>query len=388
MKLQRTASIKLDIDENSKAILLNTISAFTDAYNLCASIGWNNKISNGIKLHHLTYAQMRETLPAQLAVSARMLAVESLKSVFAKSRKKKNNLTSCPKSKRMSIRFDSRSYSLWIDKKEVSLLTTNGRIKLPIKLNKHFEKFRTWKYTSATLKFKKNKFFLNVSFEKDIEDPKKNGKLIGIDRGIKKLAVTSDNRFFLGGETRRVSQRYQRLRKKLQKAGTKSAKRHLRKLSGREKRFKADVNHRISKQIIEGLNSGDIIVLESLSGIRNKRLRKKQRKELNSWSFYQLEQFLTYKALAKGIHVEHVDARYTSQRCSECGDIKRSNRKSQSGFKCTKCGFRLNADLNAARNICLKHLDAKDWEVPGRSGYPDRVGVNQPNEPSAQCLSL
>jgi IS605 OrfB family transposase len=124
------------------------------------------------------------------------------------------------------------------------------------------------------------------------------------------------------------------------------------------------------------LNPGDTIVLESLSGIRNKRLRKKQRAEVNSWNYLQLEQYLTYKAMAKSVHIEHVDARYTSQRCSKCGHIARSNRKTQSGFRCTKCSFTLNADLNAARNIVVKHLDSKSFF---KTCEFEVVEVNQPN---------
>ena len=128
--------------------------------------------------------------------------------------------------------------------------------------------------------------------------------------------------------------------------------------------------HQISKQIVNSLKPGDTIVLENLTGIRNKRLRKAQRKLINNWSYFQLEQFITYKAAAKGISVKHIDARYTSQRCSRCGFICRSNRKSQSDFCCNKCGFRLNADLNASRNICNKHLDSYKLS--------DRAAVNQP----------
>ena len=101
-----------------------------------------------------------------------------------------------------------------------------------------------------------------------------------------------------------------------------------------------------------------------------KTVRKDQRREINNWSFFQLEQFLTYKAAAKGVGVVFVDARYTSQRCSKCGHIKKANRKYQSIFKCRKCGFSHNADLNAAKNICLKYLDA--------TSYPDTADVNQP----------
>lgn len=376
MKVVRTASIKLQVTLQESQILLQTLEAFTNAYNFCCSIGFQNNTQNGIILHKLSYSSTRNYLPSQLAISARMLATESLKSVFSKRKKYPNKTFKCPSSKRTSVRLDKNSHTIWFDKSLISILTTSGRLRLPFKINNYFSQYLDWKHTSCTLSFKKNKFLLNVVFEKDVADLPKSGKYLGIDRGIRKLAVTSDNEFYAGGQTRRVCQRYQNLRRKLQKCGSRSAKRHLVRLSGREQRFKADVNHQISKSIVSKLNPGDTIVLEALSGIRNKRMRKKQRKEVNSWNYYQLETFLTYKALAKSINIEYVDARYTSQRCSKCGYISRSNRKSQSDFRCGKCGFRLNADLNAAKNIVLKHLDSKAFE---RCRESDRAEVNQPN---------
>ena len=216
---------------------------------------------------------------------------------------------------------------------------------------------KTWKNTSADLCIKNNIAYLHIVFEKDITDTQPNGKLIGIDRGINNIAVVSNNKFYGGGTVKNTVNRHRRLRKLLQKKGTESAKRHLRRLRGQEKRFRADINHQVSKQIINSLNPGDTIVLEELTGIRNKRLRKEQRTMINSWSYYQLEQFLIYKAKTKGIGVEYIDARYTSQRCSQCGHICRNNRK-QHSFKCKKCGFRLNADLNASRNIVVKALES------------------------------
>ena len=156
----------------------------------------------------------------------------------------------------------------------------------------------------------------------------------------------------------------------MQKANTKSAKRHLKRLSGKEKRFKADINHQISKKIINNLNPGDTLVLEDLKGIRNKRFRKTIRVLINNWSFYQLEQFLTYKANAKGVYIAYVVAKYTSQTCSKCGFCAKNNRKTQACFACQACGFKLNADLNASRNISMK----------ASVGYTptDEVVVNQP----------
>lgn len=365
MKLIRTAKIKLNMLVND---VLPTIQAYTKAFNFVCQLGFNDKDHNGVSLHKKTYQIVREYLPSQLAISSRMRATEALTSVFTKTKHKKYG--SCPVSKSCSVRYDKNSYSLFLEKKEVSLLTISGRKRFTLAVPEYYkEQFSTWKHCSADLCIIKNKVYLHIAFEKEVVDVIPNGNLIGIDRGINNLAVISNNKFFGGGIIKKQVRKYQRLRSKLQSKGTKSAKRHLRKIRAKERRFRADINHQISKQIINSLNSGDTIVLENLTGIRNNRLRKQQRTLLNSWSYFQLEQFITYKAMSKGINVKHIDARYTSQRCSKCGFTCRSNRK-QHSFYCKQCGFKLNADLNASRNICLKHLESyklSDW-----------VDVNQP----------
>jgi IS605 OrfB family transposase len=366
MKLIRTAKIKLNM---LPAEILPTLQAYTKAFNFVCAIGFPKKDKNGVSLHKKTYSTVREYLPSQLAISSRMKATEALASVFTKTKHKKYG--SCPVSKSCAIRYDQNSYSLFLNKKEVSLLTISGRKRYALAIPEYYEEqFATWKHCSADLTIRKNKVYLHIVFEKEIANVLPTGKLIGIDRGINNLAVASNNKFFGGGVIKKQIRKYQRLRSSLQKKGTKSAKRHLKRLSRKERQFRADINHQISKEIIKDLNPGDTIVLEDLTGIRNKRVHKKQRSLLNNWSYFQLEQFIIYKAAAKGVNVEYIDARYTSQRCSKCGFICRSNRKSQSDFCCQECGFRLNADLNASRNICSKYL--------GSYKLSDRVDVNQP----------
>ena len=366
MKLTRTAKIKINMLAEE---ILPTMKAYTKAFNYVCQIGYTKKDKNGVSLHKKTYNTVREYLPSQLAISSRMKATEALASVFTKTKYKKYG--SCPVSKSCSIRYDQNSYSLFLQKQEVSLLTISGRKRYALVIPEYYkEQFATWKHCSADLCVIKNKVYLHIAFEKEISDVPATGKLIGIDRGINNLAVTSNNKFFGGGTIKKQVTKYQRLRSSLQSKGTTSAKRHLKKLSHKERQFRADINHKISKQIVTSLNPGDTIVLENLKGIRGSRLRKKQRILLNNWLFFQLEQFITYKAFAKSINVEHVDARFTSQRCSKCGYIYRQNRKTQASFCCMSCGFRLNADLNASRNICNKHLESYKLS--------DRAVVNQP----------
>lgn len=354
MRLVRTIKLRLQEDPQ---VFQPTVDAYTKAFNLTCQTGWNDKDFNGVSLHNKVYKQTREYLPSQLAVSARMKATEALKSVRKKLKKNKN--VSCPQSRQTSIRYDARSYNVWFDRGEISLLTIDGRKTVKVVIPEYFKQYLDWRRCSADLFLRNGMVFLNIVFEKEVLDFVGNGKFLGIDRGIKKIAVTSDKRFFGGGRVKQVSRRYQRLRSVLQSKGH-SGKRHLRKIKARERLFRRDVNHCISKQIVSTLESGTTIVLENLTNIRDrsKKLRKAQRAEVNRWSFYQLEEFLKYKAFGRGIDVQYVSAVYTSRGCSKCGHVARGNRTKQSIFKCRKCGYQVNADLNASFNIVLNFQNA------------------------------
>lgn len=373
MSMIRTIKVKLNISPDE---LKPTFEAYTDAFNYVCKIGWQDNDFNGVSLHHKTYQFTRSSLPSQLSVSARMKATEALKSV------RKKQEASCPQSRLCSVRYDARSYNVWFDRNVVSILTVDGRRKLPINIPEYFKQYLDWRRASADLFLRRNGVFLHIVFEKAALEVPLTDKVVGIDRGINNLAVTSNNQFFGGEQIKHVSLRYEKLRSQLQSCGSKSAKRHLRKVSKKENRFRADVNHTISKRIVQSFEPGTMIVLEDLKSIRqNSRLRKEQRKQLHKWNFFQFQQYLIYKAEAKGIRVEYVDSRYTSQKCSVCGYTSRSNRPSQSVFKCKHCSFSLNADLNASRNVRQNYLDA--------ISYPDRVSVNKPiAAASASCKPI
>jgi putative transposase len=138
-------------------------------------------------------------------------------------------------------------------------------------------------------------------------------------------------------------------------------------------------DHILSKQIVQHATAGSTLVLENLKNIRDtskmgrgKKDSKKRdnKRRLHSWSFAQLYCFVEYKAEAGGIRVVKIDPRHTSQTCSRCGHQARNNRRSQSVFHCRSCGYQLNADLNAAKNIKEKYLAslARDG-TPVLSGF-------------------
>ena len=350
--------------------ILPTVNAVTDAYNYICQIGWNDNDHNSISLHNKTYQYCRQTLPAQLAVSTRMKASESLKSV--KSIVKKGSKTSCPKSKQVSIRLDANSYNIWFNRNQISILTIDGRKKFNFSVPVYFNKYLDWKRKSAELFIRKNKVFLNIVFNKETDDIKSTDNIIGVDRGIKRIAVTSNRKFFGGSVLKQRVLKTKKIRKVLQSTNSKSSKRHLRKISKKENRFRTDTNHCIAKKIVYSVPEGTTIVLENLKNIRDnsKKFRKEQKYWINNWSFFQLEQFIKYKAEDHRCIIDYVDARYTSQKCSKCGHIERANRKNQTIFKCKQCNYSLNADYNASLNIKFNYQNA--------ICHSDRVSVNKP----------
>jgi IS605 OrfB family transposase len=138
------------------------------------------------------------------------------------------------------------------------------------------------------------------------------------------------------------------MRRRLQHKGTKSAKRKLKSLSGRQKRYMRCINHNISKQIV---SSADTIVLENLKGIRktrNKYMGKRLNRWLNHWTFYQLQSFIKYKAEREGKTVIFVNPYMTSQTCSNCDSI---GSRYFDSFYCSHCGFSSQSDFNASCNL-------------------------------------
>lgn len=179
---------------------------------------------------------------------------------------------------------------------------------------------------------------------------------LGVDLGIINLATDSDGERYCGAAVEATRQRILTLRGALQKCDSRSARKHLNKLSGREARFRKDTNHVIAKRIVsKAKGTGRGIALEDLKGIRDRvTVRKGQRAQHGSWAFYQLRTFIEYKAALAGVRVVPVDPRNTSRTCTECDYCAKRNRRSQSEFVCKSCGFTDHADHVASVNIARR----------------------------------
>ncbi|EQD75344.1 ISSoc1, transposase [mine drainage metagenome] len=174
--------------------------------------------------------------------------------------------------------------------------------------------------------------------------------IIGVDMGIVNIAVDSTGKYYPGDKNNDVREHNADLRSRLQSSGTKSAKRHLKKLSGKEGRFVRNTNHVISKEIVQkAKGTSSSIAIEDLSGIRMRTtVRKGHRYIHNSWAFYQLRSFIEYKAKIEGIPVIVIDPHNTSR---ECYTIDKKNRPERSLFRCISSGFEEEVDFVASLNI-------------------------------------
>ena len=349
--LIRTISIKLDRGEH-EAALQETQKYFNAAASWIASLCWEEGITNTNTAHHRVYGETRSRfgLGAQLAVCARAKAVEAIKAT----RVKKSE--TCPHfGPRGSVRYDARTYRL-MSLDRVSLNTLQGRVICRLILgNRQHDMLidRVWKIGGADLIWRRGIYYLNVTQSKDAPEETETSETIGVDLGIVNLATDSEGEVFSGAQVKAVRERYHKRRQLLQKVGTRSAKRRLKQMSGREKRFQKDTNHRISKSLVyKAARTRKAIALEDLTGIRERvTVRRVNRYERHSWVFSQLRTFLHYKAAWAGVPVRVIDPRNTSRTCSQCGHCEKANRQSQSSFQCQQCGFCCNADLNAATNI-------------------------------------
>jgi putative transposase len=254
--------------------------------------------------------------------------------------------------------FDDRCLSWQHDTRTVSIWTTAGRLRglrFGCSPAQH-AMLVTHRQGESDLVCRDGMWFLYATCDLPDVPVAEPAGFLGVDLGIANLATDSDGTRHSGRGLNRVRHRNQRLRAKLQRIGTKSAKRLLRRRSRKEARFAADTNHRIAKSIVtEAERTGRGIALEDLGGIRDRvRLRRPQRVTLHSWAFHQLGGFVAYKAARVGVAVVHVDPAYTSRQCCACGHIDKRNRPNQASFRCTSCGFAEHADVNAACNIASR----------------------------------
>lgn len=321
--------------------LKNTLIEANSACDSISKTAFSKKIFNQFKLHKEVYHQIKTTfnLSAQMVIRCISKVADSYK-IDKKVERKFRPLG--------AITYDPRILS-YKPNNIISMWTVGGRLKIPFVC--HNPKYIPYIKGESDLVFKKGKFYIFQTVEVPEEEISDIEEFIGVDFGQTDIAVLSDGTNYNSEQLKNVRKKYSKVRASVQSKGTKGSKKLLKRLSGRERRFVSINNHTIAKQIVakaKAENKG--IAIEDLSKIRKtaKTKSKKQKTELNRWSFYQLRQYLTYKSLLSGVKLFVVPAPYTSQTCNICNHIGERNGKH---FSCKNCGNKEDADINAALNI-------------------------------------
>ncbi|GAA1456245.1 RNA-guided endonuclease TnpB family protein [Nocardiopsis exhalans] len=358
-----------------------TLHTCNRAANHASQVAQNSGARHKYALQQKVYHQLKATFGLSAQPAVRVIAKVANAYTTRNANLEAGNLgrKGSPKRKRVETTpitfhphaaqpFDDRCVSWQMDARTVSIWTVQGRLKnlgftsSPDQLKMLAEH----RQGESDLIRQNGDWFLSATCEVPEQPLNEEPEgFIGVDLGIVELATTSTGQQHAGRLLNRYRRRQMRLRAKLQKKGTKSAKRVLKRQRRRESRHARDVNHRISKHIVEQAErTGHGIALEDLRGIRGRvRQAKRQRSTLHSWSFAQLRDFITYKARRAGVPLVVVEAAYTSQTCSECDHTSRRNRPTRAKFVCRGCGVVLHADVNASRNIA--HRGEAVW-IAGR----------------------
>jgi IS605 OrfB family transposase len=383
--LTKTIKLRIHVTPQQETLFYQMIEQYRQACNFVSQYIFDNQFNLSYQsLNRELYGDLRSRfgLKSQLAQSSIKTTIAKYKTVkqqlFQKPYKYKDENGNWQHisrtlewlwkpvffSRPQSDLVRNRDYSFVNEGQVLSINTLGKRTKCTFE-GKHFAKYFDGSYELSTAKLVELKglWYLHIPITKVVEDFQKENvrHVVGIDRGLRFLIVSYDEqgktKFVSGQKIVTKRHKFQVLRKQLQSKGTKSAKRRFKAISGRENRWMTDVNHQISKTLVQKYGKDTLFVLEDLTGVSfeesNLSRTAKQNYDLRSWSFYQLEQFLTYKAHENRSEVLKVSAKYTSQRCPKCGTIHKGNRDHSKHLYNCQCGYKSNDDRIGAMNIQL-----------------------------------
>jgi len=346
MKL--TLQLKLVPTPDQHTALLETMRAFNAAASYAARVGFADHVFTQQSIHVRCYRELRDRfgLSSQMAVRAIGKAVETFKRAK----------TVCPVFRpEGAMTYDERLLG-WKGPAHVSLLTLQGRAIVAMVYGEYQAGFLQRLKGQVDLVYRDDTFYLYATIDVPEETPIEPTRFLGVDLGIVNIATDSDGNSYTGEALEVVRQRSATARQTYQSTHTKSAKRRLKQMAGRQARFQRWANHGLAKRLVTyAKDTKAALVLEDLTNIRSRMtVRKTQRSKQHNWSFRQLREFLVYKAQRAGVPLLFVDPRNSSRTCNRCGYVDKKNRRSQADFSCLRCGHTAHADLNAARNLATR----------------------------------
>jgi putative transposase len=360
--------LKLLPSPGQAALLHDTLHQANSAANAISALAWRERTFSQFKLHRLVYAQTRQQFPLAAQVVVRLIA--KVADAYKLDRARQRRFRSLG-----GVAYDDRILRFGCE--YVSIWTTGGRQSIQFACGPRQRALLANRQGEVDLIFRSGEWYLVATATMSEPPPGEVDDYLGIDLGIKNIAATSDGELFAGGHTNGLRRRYARLRSRLQRTQSHSAKRLLRRRRQKEQRFTTTINHTISKCLVRTAQCTQRgLALEDLEGIRSRiKARRSQRRILHSWSFNQLRQFVAYKAALAGVSVVYVDPRNTSRTCPNpaCGLVDAGNRRTQARFECVGCGFAGLADTIAAENIRVRGRAVCKPAVRGGNGVLDRV---------------
>lgn len=359
MEQTLTAKVQIYPGEEEGKLLLASMRAYALGCDFVSEYVYETHDLNQASVQKHTYSRLRSAygLPSQMACNVIRTVIGSYRTL------RTNNMpwAKCRyRIPQMTLSWN-RDYSITKDGR-FSVGTIGGRVKLSYDnagMEQYFDKSE-YRFGAAKVAYKHGKFFLHLSATHDVEmlDVADVRNVVGIDRGIRFIAAAYDSRgktvFYSGSKVKQKRAHYKELRSELQRVGTPSSRRRLKAIGERENRWMRDVNHCVSKALVESNPEGTMFVLEDLSGVRaaTERVRLEDRYVSVSWAYYDLEQKLIYKAEKNHQLVKKVDPAYTSQICPKCGHTEKANRdKKNHIFCCRNCGYSSNDDRIGAMNL-------------------------------------
>lgn len=390
-----TYNVELNFnDDNQKNYWLNLLEVSTEIFNHVSPIVKKENIRPSIKfVHDRCYYEVREKypdIPSQIIIKIEQEVVASYKARNTAVKRKLQEESDKPSVKNnLSLRLDRALCSnLSKDSIKLSSGIKGKRSEVKLKLYPKIEElFDNYTYHDPLIFVKDDKFYLSISF--DVPEYKvdpENESVLGTDLGIRRIATTSDGKIIKGKEYLRERRKVRYLKRQLQskvKKGSKTAKKHLKKVRRKEQNLSKTFCHEVANEILN--TDKNVIVLEDLTKIKkdtskteNGYKRKNHNNRISQIPFYTLKDILIYKAPLRHKRVETVNPSYTSQIDYRTG-LKDGVRKGCRYY--ASDGVVLDADVNAACNIAqryCKHPLSFELAYDGSYKPKGQASVNKP----------
>jgi putative transposase len=306
-------------------------------------------LSNIKSLHNEFYYKARAEypeIPSQIVIKCEQESLASYKSI----KTNKHKITKPFEKRNLSLRLDKRIYSRTKDKYIINIITTDKRKLFKIESYPKLDfLMNNYDYSDPLIFVRSGQLFISLTFDVNPSEKEKKNLCLGVDLGIRRVASCSDGRLFIDKKFNKEKRKLRYLKRCLQSKGTKSARKHLKKIRGKERNINKNQTHLIANEILK--TNANIIALENLKGIKKKKHKNENKNGVSQVPFFDLRRILTYKAENMGKHICLVSPVYTSQIDSVTG-LKEGERRGCRFY--AKSGVIYDADINAAINIARR----------------------------------